>query len=224
MNFLELVTTVRSIAGLHGVGPSSVATAQGLEGTVVQYVRQSWTDIQNHRPDWNFLKARGSFNLQASKETYSLLEVFGATPQNIKSYREKHFVITDPNGVKRILTPKHYENYWSDYLNNTSTGLPSVVSIDPSDLSLNFREIPDSPYAVSYSYIRSPQILENNTDIPLLPISYHMIIAYKALEKLAAYLGSGETFSEYNLEYTKMLGQLMRDQIEAKRMRGATWL
>lgn len=216
MNFLELVQTSRVISGMQGVGPASVLTTSGVEEVLVRFTREAYIDIQNLREEWDFLSKTHTFSTTIGKKEYTNTEILIT---DLKKYNLKSFILTDTNGKKNFLGYIERSELERLTLNETTTKIPTLFSYDEADLSLILNPIPDKIYNVAFRYWRTPETLSTDTQVPLLPISFHQLIIYKTLEKLAVYLGSPELYREYSVEAAKMQGQLMRMYIPKMNLR-----
>jgi hypothetical protein len=219
MTFLEIAQTVRLLAGIQGSGPASVVGATGIEGIIVQFVVDANIDIQNMRDDFNFMKTTKTITTSLGKRVYTLSDIFTPSAPDLKNYDLYSFRLTDLNGLVHIL-PVDADEYSFDVktMNQTTErDKPTLVGINP-DLSLELHKSPDNSYDITFSYWRSPQILSANSDIPRIPESFHRLIVYKALEKIGVYLSQPEIYRGYNVETSRMLGQLMRHSLPKKRM------
>lgn len=217
--YLELVKITRRLCGMQGTGPSSVANAQGVEEVLVQFVNDAYVDIQNMREDWKWMEASGSFSTQAGKDTYSLADIFLTPTPDLKKYQKDSFLITDSNNKKTYLRYISRNALEAKYLNSTSQRFPTQYTIDPPSNSIILKDIPDGVYSVSFRYQKAPSVLESDTEVPAIPAAFHNLIAYKATEKMAVYLGIPELFRQYSFESSKMLGQLMRLELPKLRMK-----
>jgi hypothetical protein len=216
VNFLEIVKDVRRLIGVQGEGPALVESAVGVELVICDSVKYAFVDIQNLRQDFRFLDETKTFNTQVGKDNYLLTEIFNTVPEpQFRSYQKDTFRITAV-GTKRVLRYRDYKEQELRYLNISKTEIPSEFSIGPKN-DITLKDTPNGVYTVSFRYYRSPQILVESTDIPILPTSFHRLITYKALERMAVYLGQPEIFRAYALETVKMSGQLMRDQVPKQR-------
>lgn len=211
MNFLEACKIARLISGIQGQGPSSVTGASGIEAVIVQFVKEGFVDIQNLRPNFNFMKKTKTFTTTIGKSNYTLSDIF-VSGADLKSYKMDSFLITDGNGQKRYLVERDDEVLQRLYLNDVTQNLPGYVAIE-SDKSLTLKPTPDGVYTVSFDYYRTPQILATDAEIPILPVEFHQLIVYKAVEKLAVYLTNPEVYSGYSTEAMRMVGQVMRQEI-----------
>jgi len=206
------------MVGMQGTGPSSIAGAQGIEEVLVRFVRDAYVDVQNMREEWNWLRTDGSFSTNIGQDEYNFLAIFLSETPEFKKYKLDSFRITNASGKKTYLRYIDHDVLEARYLNTTEQKLPTQYTVDPSTNSLTFKAIPDGVYAVDFRYWKSPEILSTDAQVPSLPISFHNLIAYKAVEKMAVYLGAPEVYGRYSMEAAKMAGQLMRIEIPKMRM------
>ena len=214
--FLKLCQQVRKLGGLQGTGPISVTTVQGTEEAIVQMVIESYTEIQNRRRDWEWMERSHSFFTGVGQEEYTYQNIFGTATPDHSEYHKQSVRITDNEGTVRYLKYIDRDVLEARYLNNTDQKLPTEYTIDPSTQGLILRPIPDDVYTVDFRYQRTPEILSLDTDIPSLPAQFHDVIIYKALMKLAVYLGIPELFQSASMDYERTMGQLMRKKVPKK--------
>lgn len=218
MTFLEIAQTVRKLAGIQGSGPTSVVDATGVEAIIVQFVKDANTDLQSFRDDWDFMKASKTFTTVAGQREYTLTQIFTPSTPNIKTYDKISFRLTDMDGKIHVLpVDEYYEHFDLSTLNDTDRGRPGRVGISPAR-SVVLHKHPDNNYVVSFTYWRNPQTLSLNADVPWLPSAFHMLIAYKAMEKLGVHLSQPEIYRGFNVSAMQMLGQMMRTTLPKKRM------
>ena len=72
MNFLEITKRTRELAGIAGTGPTTTLSQTGEMGRLVNWVKQSWIDIQNLHQTWNFMLTELSFATVAAQKDYTL--------------------------------------------------------------------------------------------------------------------------------------------------------
>lgn len=214
--YIDLISTTRLLCGMQGTGPSSIEDAQGVEEVLVRAVRDAYVDIQNTREDWKWMEISHSFTTSASKDTYTFLDIFLTETPQFKKYQKNSFIITD--NKKIYLRELDRDVLEARYLNDDLEKLPTQYAIDPPTNHVILKGIPDGVYTVDFRYYRSPEILSVETQVPILPLPFHDLILYKAIEKMAIYLGVPETYKHYSLESAKMMGQLMRLEIQKMRM------
>ena len=214
MQFLEIAKEVRLLGGVQGIGPVSVVNTSGYEGVLVQFVKDAWEAIQNMREDWNFMFSKASFPTIASQDNYTLTDIF-LIPQ-FKVWKKDSFKLRDTTAS--YLNYKDPDRLEKIYLNSTAESKSSEFTIE-RDHSITLKPTPDSIYTITANYYRSPQLLKEDTDVPILPVSFHRIIVYGALQKLAVFLSSPEIYTKYKESHDLMLGQLMRAEVPAKRIK-----
>jgi len=216
MTFLEIVRKARLLSGIQGTGPVSVTTATGIEADLVQFAKDGYVDIQNLREEWPFRESSQSFVTQPDKSSYTLTDIFVST-SNLKKYKKDSFVI-NALGRNRHLRQIDDEQLELKYLNDTSVGIPHEYSIVPRDNSVVLKKTPNDLYSVTFKYYLNPEILSTDVQVPTLPVSFHDLIAYKAVEKMAVHLSNPEIYRSYATEASRMTGELMRNQLKPKRM------
>lgn len=216
MNFLELAQATRRSVGMQGSGPSSITGASAIELEIIDAVRDAWTDIQNFRQEWMWMRNEGSFSTVVDQNSYTLAQVFGP------SYRFKNWIKNTLyaliNGQWTPLIYINYEDFIAREQNSTLTGPPSTFTIVPWNDTLMFNT-PDAIYTIKFNYYKSPQVLTNATDIPECPTYYHTAIQYHAVEKFSNSIVIPEKQSEAAQSYAVIMGQMMRDQLQKKKVR-----
>lgn len=216
MTFLELVNEVRSGVGMQGTGPASVTSATQAEMDIINAVRNAWIDIQNMRTEWLWMRETADFFLTVGQDTYTLPQIFGP------SYRFRHWhkktMYMTINGLKTPVLPIDYDNFIYKTRNDTVAKPSRFYTIRRADNALIF-SIPDSNYTVQIDYFKSPQRLVENTDIPEMPEHFHLMIVYAAIEKYSASVISVRSiYDQFSQQYVEMKGQLMREQLEKKKV------
>jgi len=211
--FLELCNQVNDIIGLQG-SISDVTSPKGIQRNIVDAVSSSWTDIQTLREDWDFMNAEiSSFSTVADQVIYTPAQVFGSTvaAENLSVYKHKRGFFRD--NIMLGYVP------WEDlpFADNTKADAPVWFSVDPTTNNIHFQR-PDDAYNITIRYKKSPQILTDNTDIPNIPQQFQRAIVYKAVQKVATYLGNVGMYQNYSVEGNLIIGQLLRHYVRARRV------
>lgn len=214
MTFLELVKAVRSRVGMQGTGPASVTSATTFEMDLVNSVSDAWIDIQNFRENWKWMRTTTNFIMTASKTTYTLTEILG--PNNRHKRWLKNTVFVEENGAKRPVRFLEYDVFEHKFANEITPTRVSYFTIVPWDDSLKFN-LPDDNYIIYVDYEKSAQFLVNNEDIPEMPVEFHLLVVYAAVEKFSTVVITPEIQQLYSQQYVTMLGQLLRNQLPSKR-------
>lgn len=216
MNFLEIVKGVRGRVGMQGTGPSSVLTATSAEMDLVNAVQDAWVDIQNFREEWRWMRGEATFSTVPSQWEYTTLQVFSTGVDRFKNWRRVP-VYAFVNGKWTEVHFMDYDSFTYRYQNNEQESYPHHYTIRTWDNSLIFNT-PNDVYPIKIGYQKSPQILKDNTDIPELPISFHLNILYLAVEKYNTVVISNSSLSYYEQLNDFCTGQLMRSQLDKKRV------
>ena len=199
---------VRQLVGMQGTGPSSV-DATGSDAIFLEVVKNAWTDIQNYRPEWKWLRANKTFNLVAGTSTYTPAAIFGPTNRFKSWYNDTFYILV--SGKKTPLRFLEYDVFRYYHINDSTQTTPNEFTIRPNDSAVLFT-LPDSNYGIDCDYKKTVQSLTLATDIPECPEDYHMLIVYEALARYAISIGAGYLYDEYNQKASELLGALLREQ------------
>lgn len=205
MQFLQMAQKVRQLVGMQGNGPSSVS-ATGAEGLFLANVQDAWEDLQNAKKYWKWMRSEKSFNLAIGITTYTLLTIFGPG-YRFKRWLKDCFYIT-VSGTKRKLRFIPYERFKYLHMNDTTNSLVYEFTISPSDNSLIFNR-PNDLYTIDCGYQKGNQSLVGATDVPELPVDYHMLIVYDAVNR---YANTVQLPQDYSMRQAELFGMLLRDQ------------
>ena len=188
---------------IQGAGKPGTVTGQTDRlGLIVSWVRQAWLDIQNSAR-WRFLyrDLPGTAVLVQGTDCYDAAS-FGLRADDFQSW-----VIADSQigAALSIWDPTVFpDNPQADQSDVFPTddalrkrtygyGAEAVRQGRPLEVAINdrnqlcFSPIPDAAYRVTGTYIRSPQILNADEDVPIMPAQYHEGIKWKALRLLAEF-------------------------------------
>lgn len=175
-DYLALCKQFRAKAGIAGNGPTTTLLQTGEYLRIIDWIRDTWTKIQNDPHDWKWMWREYSQSITAGISDYTLT--------NVQKIHKKTFTVYKTSiGA----TDRQYLNYvdWNTYQQTypTSTnvpGRPSIVTRKPNG-DLKVWPTPDDTYTIDFEYQKTPQILADNTDTPELPAEFHEIILYLAL-------------------------------------------
>ena len=209
--FLELCQKVARESGTVEVdGPQTTVSQRGRLALIVDWVRQSWVDLQN-MANWRFLykefppSARltpGSFCFDPSQfnitdhrswivgdpQTGTAVTV---TPIPTETREDGSVVeLAEDRGLESDLVPLDYEILKRIYdfgAQADENGQPLNAAInDQNQLCIGPR--PDGIYKVRGKYVRLPQVFDGDDDQPEgLPAAYHEAIKWKAMLLLAEF-------------------------------------
>ncbi len=85
---------------------------------------------------------------------------------------------------------------------------PVAIAVGP-DQSVNLGPPPNALYTVTADYWVAPSVMAADGDTPTgLPLRYHMLIVYRAMQKYGYYESASEVLQRANTEYNLMFAQL----------------
>lgn len=229
MNYLQLCQALaRESRTVSGDGlPASVTGQTGRLLKMVEWIRQAWIEIQNHRPDWLWMED------EFSGETVSGIQRYSGDDFSLTRFADWKAGYDDLTGVDRFSVFKtatgqaderpmifiDWPSFRGSYLRGaeaTRTGYPAYYSVDPQR-RLVIYPIPDDAYTVRGIYRKDEQTLQANTDTPEMPSRFHYLIVLWALMKLAGHDESMAQPQFWVVERRRLLSSLERDQMPMMR-------
>jgi len=208
MQYLQMAQKVRQLVGMQGTGPTSV-DATGADAVFLTVVRDAWTDIQNRRKDWKWMRDTITFQTVVGTSTYTPAVIFGPVNRFKSWYKESMYITKDS---KKHWTPfVEYDYYDYKHINDSVNTPPSEYSIRPRDYAILLSK-PDLIYPVQIDYKKNNQTLVNATDIPEMPVDYHNLIVYEAIARYAISVAIGHLYQEYAQKTAELWGDLFREQ------------
>jgi len=218
-SFLDLCKDVRREAGLSGTGPAGVTGQVGMDEKIVNWVKNSWVDIQESQRYWRFMwKNDGLMSCVIGDRTYDPIGL-GFDLRNLEL--DSVTCRLPAEQVKIPLTFVDYETFRSMYLNITPTnGRPNSYTWTP-DNKILLNPIPSDLYQVEFEYYRNPQVLAANTDIPIMPTRYHQLIVYYALNHYAAHDEAAGVYQDSAVQLRRWMTSLQNDQCDNIQFGGA---
>ena len=216
MNFLELARRLRQECGVSGNGPASVTNQAGEMKRLCDWVAQAYLEIQNKRPDWNWMIDSFSFQTVAGTYEYAATDAgIDATFANWKLDTFRNYITATGYGSEQYMNPMTYQAYRDYYLFSTrrdSRSQPLEFAISPSKKVLVGHN-PDDVYTVVGEYYKLPVLLTANTDTPLLPARFHMVIVYRAMMDYGLFEAAPEVIQRGEIRFNEMMRKLEEDQL-----------
>lgn len=218
MNFLQLVQRVRQEAGASGADTTTVG-AQGEWKRLVDWTSTAWVEIQEAEPNWNFMRGQVSFITSPGVRFYPP----GIPPVALTDFRrwlpETFRVILNPQqpSTEMFLSVMPFAVFRDTFLFGAfreQRGAPVAISINPADNALALGPLPIGTHNINGGYYRAPQVLLSDTDTPIIPPYYRMIIVYRALQLYGLYEAAQEVVMRADREYRIMLDRLRHDQTQ----------
>jgi len=173
--------------------------------------------IQSDRRDWLFLVDDFSFPTVNAQQAYDPSGAGIITDTDLGSWIidsvKLYSVVTDEN-LLGYVSWNEFNAYYKLASFRTTTGRPSVFSIDPSK-QMVFWPIPDGVYTVSGQYRKRPDTMALDADTPIFPVEFHMAVVWRALMIYAGYEEAQTVYAHAASEYNKLMAAMRRDQLPA---------
>ena len=191
MNFLEIVKKANIFSGLQGE-IDSVLSVRGLQKTLVEFVKTAYIDIQNVSEFWSWRYKSVIIPWNSSSTLY--------TDSTVEKWTKLFY---NGSNLKFI----EYEDWIMDP--PTTTSVPQSFTIVPESNGIIINPVGSAMLVNARAY-RAIDELSTNTQVPIIPTGYQMIIAYKAAIDMADLLGNYDIFQLNTGKYDVLLGQLKR--------------
>ena len=191
MNFLEIVKKANIFSGLQGE-IDSVLSVRGLQKTLVEFVKTAYIDIQNVSEFWSWRYKSVIIPWNSSSTLY--------TDSTVEKWTKLFY---DGSNLKFI----EYEDWIMDP--PTAARVPQSFTIVPESNGIIINPVGSAMLVNARAY-RAIDELSTNTQVPIIPTGYQMIIAYKAAIDMADLLGNYDIFQLNTGKYDVLLGQLKR--------------
>lgn len=222
MNFVALVERLRMECGVSG---PYITDLQGTLPREIERLKRwtitSWVEIQTRHPDWLFLRTQSSHTIPAHGSTLTPAEFTAGTVQD---WHADTFRIGPDSGTFADSEPLPVMDYeaWriGPGMTLTPEAQPNLLAIREKDQALFVSPQADQQYKLWYDYQRTPQELSGNTDVPICPARFHMIIVYRAMMKYGRYEAAPEVLADGRAEYRRMLGEMQEDQLPVTTVAG----
>lgn len=216
MTYLELVRRLASEVGTSNF----IQTLQGAEGEVLRlanWINESWMELQMVRPNWRWRISEFEVVVPGGQPTvdtsgysdfYRVVEtsVYGRTPNT------------------SVWTPLPYVGYseWQDLVRARSPvpGVPNMFTERP-DLVVELSPIPADDFHVRGLYVRRPQPLVNDFDVPYMPEEFHPAIVYKAMTLYAGYEAAPEIYQSGVQGFNRMYRLMVNADVGPVELPGA---
>lgn len=229
MNYLQLVQSAIAECGASNTSVLTVVGATGEQLRFVNWVKDSWLEIQNKHEDWGFMRSSYLLNLPAGngtsftttsgRSTYPLGVVAGTTSMVAAAslgkwdqYSFRNFstanVLRSDEIVMDLITFDEWRNSYELGALRQVVTRPVAVAIAP-DNTVCVGPPSNGLYTVEADYWVAPQTFALDADVPTgLQAQYHMLIVYGVMKKYAAYEAAPEVKTRADEEFGTMFRQL----------------
>lgn len=228
MNYLQLSQRAAVECGINSrsavtTALSTVVGATGSLGRIVNWVSDSFSDVQTQHDDWlwmrssNILGAGVSFATVAGQLSYPLgtgAGTVGVTADNFGKWDPETFrTYTTATGTQdeTYLDDIPFDNWRNVYMlgaNRTVQTRPVAIARGP-DQSLNLGPAANGLYTITGDYFVAPKVMALDADVPTgLPTPFHMLIVYGAMMKCAADQSAPELYQDGSSQWNRMMKRL----------------
>lgn len=225
MNFIELVRRVKLESGRLTAGPASIASAQGRDLMIANWVQAAWKQIQEMPRNWAWKRKTASARpLQIGVGAYAPADLsitdFGEWRADERSaYRPRVFPPGQP-GAYTLLSWMAYDLFQATFLRDDQRpGIPQYWSVAPGG-GLLLGPVPDRDLVLTADYFSGTQELTADTDVPAMPSRHHMVIAWRALQQVAMFDAAPELVQRAAMNYATELDDLVDKQAEPMKVMG----
>ena len=214
-------------------GEGAIATVLAQSGQIqriINYVIQSWVEIQNlHQQanlNWRWMHSQFEITTVASQDSYSwddaavTDEITTAAISRWRNWNIKDwdnpstiYLTSAGEGTEGFLTYIDWKQFKYIYRTGTQPeAFPAHISINPQN-QIVLGPIPDGIYTIKGDYQKGVQIFAADADVPELPEAFEDIIMYKALTKYGLHENAPECIVAAEDGYHTYLGALEADQL-----------
>lgn len=233
MTFLELARALRQETETAGAAaaPSTVVAQTGELKRLCDWIIAAWQDLQNAKTQWRWMRRPFTFNTVANDDSYAYTDVTDVDATGVIT-RFSHWWAHDEcdpylaylssggvAGQYRLIYLPWEQFKWQYRFGTQNATQPIHVSVDHSN-NLVLGPKPDAVYVVTGDFQRSMQTLALDADIPEMPVAYHMLIVYRAMEKYGANSVAAEIFARAQLEVARLMGALEDNQLPMMSLAG----
>lgn len=229
--YLQLFQDAKRECRITGAAPTSVTGNAGVLDRLSNWIVDSYIEIQN-RCDWRWLRHTFTCTVSASDKTYSYGDCTDSETASTITRFSRWWLNDnlDPPKIYKTAsgtngeywlswTPwEHYKTIYEVGTGRTSKGPPAHVTFDNLN-RINLGPVfPDDDYTLTGDYQLSPQILSLDADEPEMPMQYHMLIVYMAMQKYGYMEGAQEVLMRGQAEGNRIMRQLEINQKPVMRL------
>lgn len=210
MNYLALANRLRAESSISGTSITTVTNQSGEYKKLIDWLNMAYIDIQNMHVDWHFLRKDFEFNTIDGVQNYSKTGI-GLNDYGEWSLNSMRCYLTEMGVAnEQHLRCVEWDDFRDEYLfgsMRSQIGTPYYVTQKP-DNSLMFFPIPNDIYTINGEYFRKPHELIVDTDEPLFPDKFHMVIVYRALMMFAIDANAQELFAIGDREARRLIAKM----------------
>lgn len=218
--YLELVKKLASKSG--SMDEDAIATVVGLTGRsrkIANWINEAYTNIQNWRRDWGWLTQDFTYDLLPGTNVYTPASFSLTRFATWSGDKDWYMPLTlfDPllgDSDEHEIAQVGYQ-YWKtkwDRGDQTDWDRPIEWALTPKN-EIVFGPTPDQTYTVRGTYVKGPQTLAANGDIPEMPERFHQLIVWEGLRLMMLDDGAYQEASFPTVEMATLRHELDIDQL-----------
>lgn len=215
MDFVSQLERLRVECGVSGHAITDVTTVTGEHARLKGWLQQAVLDVQRESGGlWEFLRKEGSHTIPLNG---SLLNVSEWAAGTVGQWKIDEFRIAPFGSARGVSTPMVFVPY--DQFRNgvglltTPAAKPIYFTVRRGDKALLVAPQADAQYTLFFDYWSAPIGLEDNNDVPIYPVEFHMIGVYKAMIDYALYESAPEVLRRAQDRYDEMLHSMRMQQL-----------
>lgn len=220
MTYLQLAQKLVEKCGMSGSGPVTCQNQIGEMRRAVNWINEAWLNIQLSRDDWSWMRGSVSFQTVPQQATYTQAE---CGIDDLATWLMNTSICTFRCYLTDVGTRSEIFLNFIDYISwrdtyqfgalRTSYSRPLMITTTP-DFSIGLGQIPDSAnYTIVGEYVKQPNTLVNDSDVPTLPPRFHMMIVYLAMRYYGEYEQDDYVRQTADTEYIRMYNRLSIAQL-----------
>lgn len=199
MNRLQLAQRLRQESGISGTGPVTSAGATGQTKELFDRIDEAWIDIQT-MSHWDWMWERATIVLPAGQS------VTAATGVPASRYVIDSMKAAPNPGRLAYSNWRQFSDIFEDV--GYGEGTPTVWSVRPDTAIVVNSIAPAGDVQLSVERYANPVPFTQDTDVPALPVQYHMAIVWLALLRIAAFDEASSRYATANREYNLIMQRL----------------
>jgi len=212
--YLSLCQQASRDMGLQGGGMASTVSRQGMNQRIVEWVRDSWVDVQMLRQDWLFMDVPFTLDVATTMKEYALGLAGLANISMVKTTLATAYKNSEGKVAEAILPyEQSFDKYLKTYdIGDKPAGKLAGYTIAPSGNLIVF-PTPDTNYTIRGRGRSTIQTLSLDADIINLHDEYTDIIKWAAVMKFASDQEAPSLYQASKVEYDRILAFMSMTQL-----------
>lgn len=224
--YLELCQKAALECGVDNTGavPTAVTSQRGNLLRVVEWVKDSWIELQNLEDTWRFMRSRFTVDTVDGTASYAYTDCtdsrlsadisrFSAWRLNDPRNPPKCYLTSGGVGAQYFLQFLEWDTFNALYRIGTVTEAgPVHITIDPQN-NLVLGPTPNDVYTVTGDYQMSAQILAADDDEPDMPTQFHNLLVFMTMRKYGGFYAAQEVLMRATNEGGTLMDSLRRNQL-----------